>query len=698
MEAFSELALDRYFERYWNKPISIALPSNLGGRYIEGDGILSQLNLSNIHHREIFSLMFPEIIELLQTSYISAEDMEAAFMAISPEFAGISESFFDKDGRRINNAFADVLTKIGSNERYYAGFELSTSEISDEARASIQEGFSMLPEALKQLFLANEIIANKVYYKKGSISDAIGVDIFRGGLSEIYNEFYDDVSAGNVFENAEMEERFYDYVSTLSGMTPYVEESKIGLENNTEYFHTYKRAGDGSYTVHYKQRAEDADAKPIYKLTPRAGITMDPRYSIISNIPYLTLTGEELVELEDGDKPITKFYIKGHGYKRGYYITEMGTSVHVNPEGNIVTITKKEIPANYTRQETPMQEYDDYVFDERYANKESNYYEGNIKPEPNTIFVFGSNPEGRHGAGAAKVAREQFGAIYGQGEGLQGNAYALPTKDLRTPDWARTSNNSYEVSSRGDSRFSALNAKFKQGTMLFGHDVGGRTIESVYQHGVKQGDWTTDNNSKTGTPKDKTIITGNTEDASYEQGYLPLWREWAKQNPELIEELSQKAHGKTLTDQFASTRVSQARALSDIIKDTKSYKSISPEQITASIKTLYEVAKQNPNKQFKVAYRNTTDTSLNGYTGLEMIEMFNQAGTIPSNVIFSKEWVDTGKLNTQSEITPLVRNIESYMKERINLINEIINSNKSELPVKVLSEMSMDQLRNILKC
>lgn len=37
------------------------------------------------------------------------------------------------------------------------------------------------------------------------------------------------------------------------------------------------------------------------------------------------------------------------------------------------------------------------------------HYTGDIKPEPNTIFVFGSNPEGRHGAGAAKVAREQFG-------------------------------------------------------------------------------------------------------------------------------------------------------------------------------------------------------------------------------------------------------------------------------------------------
>lgn len=58
-------------------------------------------------------------------------------------------------------------------------------------------------------------------------------------------------------------------------------------------------------------------------------------------------------------------------------------------------------------------------------------YSGNITPEPDTIFVFGSNPEGRHGAGSAKVAREQFGAIYGQGEGLQGNAYALPTTELR---------------------------------------------------------------------------------------------------------------------------------------------------------------------------------------------------------------------------------------------------------------------------
>ena len=47
----------------------------------------------------------------------------------------------------------------------------------------------------------------------------------------------------------------------------------------------------------------------------------------------------------------------------------------------------------------------------------------------NTVFVFGSNLSGFHGAGAAKDASEYFGAIYGKGNGLQGNSYGIPTKD-----------------------------------------------------------------------------------------------------------------------------------------------------------------------------------------------------------------------------------------------------------------------------
>ena len=166
-----------------------------------------------------------------------------------------------------------------------------------------------------------------------------------------------------------------------------------------------------------------------------------------------------------------------------------------------------------------------------------NSYSGDITPDANTIFVFGSNPEGRHGAGAAKIAREKFGAIYGQGEGLQGNAYALPTKDLR-------------------------------------------------------------------------------------------------------------------------------------VKKNNGLRSIPEEQIIESIKKLYETAKQNPNKQFKIAYRNTTTASLNGYTGLEMIDMFLKAGPIPSNIVFSKEWVDTGKFNNTEqniEEAPIFEDNETSIQDSYSL-------------------------------
>ncbi|MBD5268430.1 MAG: hypothetical protein HDS45_02355 [Bacteroides sp.] len=43
------------------------------------------------------------------------------------------------------------------------------------------------------------------------------------------------------------------------------------------------------------------------------------------------------------------------------------------------------------------------------------------------VFVFGSNLAGNHAGGAARVARERFGAIMGQGVGLQGQSYAIPT-------------------------------------------------------------------------------------------------------------------------------------------------------------------------------------------------------------------------------------------------------------------------------
>lgn len=47
--------------------------------------------------------------------------------------------------------------------------------------------------------------------------------------------------------------------------------------------------------------------------------------------------------------------------------------------------------------------------------------------KPNEVFVFGSNTDGHHYGGAAYQAWQEFGAKWGQAEGLSGNTYAIPT-------------------------------------------------------------------------------------------------------------------------------------------------------------------------------------------------------------------------------------------------------------------------------
>ena len=74
-----------------------------------------------------------------------------------------------------------------------------------------------------------------------------------------------------------------------------------------------------------------------------------------------------------------------------------------------------------------------FRLDNWYVNKAKAMKKGRTTPEyitelqPNEIFVFGSNLKGLHGGGAAYIAYRKFGAIMGQGVGLQGQSYGIPT-------------------------------------------------------------------------------------------------------------------------------------------------------------------------------------------------------------------------------------------------------------------------------
>jgi len=100
------------------------------------------------------------------------------------------------------------------------------------------------------------------------------------------------------------------------------------------------------------------------------------------------------------------------------------------------------------------------------------------KLDPDCIFVFGSNGEGKHGKGAALLAVQKFGAIYGQAQGLQGQSYAIITKK----NWRIPKSSSLTEISFGIEKFLKF-AKEKY-TLTFyvtklGSSLAGYTVEEI---------------------------------------------------------------------------------------------------------------------------------------------------------------------------------------------------------------------------
>lgn len=119
-------------------------------------------------------------------------------------------------------------------------------------------------------------------------------------------------------------------------------------------------------------------------------------------------------------------------------------------------------------------------------------------------------------------------------------------------DWARWHERGYECSTAGDARFSALKARLADG----------RLIEEAYQLDVKGyrirgSDWR--------LGKGRRALSPN---VNLWESYLGLWTQWANENVDLMRELARLARYGILTDRFAATGISQARALAHWLNES----------------------------------------------------------------------------------------------------------------------------------
>jgi hypothetical protein len=127
-------------------------------------------------------------------------------------------------------------------------------------------------------------------------------------------------------------------------------------------------------------------------------------------------------------------------------------------------------------------------------------------------------------------------------------------------NWARYHPNGYEVSSRGNTRYSALYAKLSDGL----------SIEEAYQLDVK-GWRAVSENWRDG--KGNAPWNGKSRAELWSE-YLELWRQWVHENPTALSDLQVAAKGKVLTDMFATSDINQAHALSVLITEQESLNQI----------------------------------------------------------------------------------------------------------------------------
>lgn len=318
------------------------------------------------------------------------------------------------------------------------------------------------------------------------------------------------------------------------------------------------------------------------------------------------------------------------------------------------TVASERKPDGLTREEFLVQKIEEYnkrLSSNLVSVTSVPFYTGNVAPSEDTVFVFGSNPEGKHGAGSAKVAVNNFGAVYGQGEGLQGNSYALPTKRIEAGIKEKVYAN-MTFSFNGRQRADVVSSNTIE-AIINGERTATTRYESdgniEYLQQAQVGDIVKFINGKT------TV-------------YVKVTKPLTKLDPKTNAEEWSKKEGWSAQyfNYNVKPKLDEAYQMEFEYVGAYGERTVTPKEIIENIKKLYSTAAANPNKKFKIGYRNKRhEVTLNGYSGLEMMNMFLSAGTIPSNIIFSEEWAMDPYFATLYNESQKINNIEQN-KNRIN--------------------------------
>lgn len=464
---FGKDSISRRLDRLKSDILQGKYPSLLGS-----DGSFSNVLINNI-----FSRPKEDDAELQGPDFIAYKPNKSGDNNLENEIIRAWEELYESDYKEVR----DFAKDLAIYSFYTSGDAFGKNNIFRYVPNSIREEIGYfdyirelekhpenvisqidLQEVIRNLWWNDHVVPAIEYYKLDSSYETIeeeGRAVYRPVAHDDSGLFVTNKKG----EQVEIPSIIYDESSKFRGIVGYNEAGnpihylykKVKLDKNN----------DPRTTFLYKYIGIDENKVPVYQLINKKGLSYKGNVLVEfgfkkSSVGYnnvvptgLDFTPSKAITYVQDLTPVkaslqTKIFNQAGEFNENALQTVATENVDLQ---NTEPLAYQEWSKTYQSRngETASQEaYQQYLDNFEYgakrqiSTKSRKTYTGMINSlEPNQIFVFGSNTQGRHGKGAALIAKNKFGAEYGNPEGPQGQSYAIITKDLtkrthpsRTPE------------------------------------------------------------------------------------------------------------------------------------------------------------------------------------------------------------------------------------------------------------------------
>lgn len=346
--------IDFFFKSFYkDKGFDLSVPIKNDSGWVKTISAFDNIRLDTRHGRHIFVQQFPLLHEIFHQ--ISTMDKSEAIKVLNT--FGVN----DQDAENIyDSIYGNIfLENMGTDGREEAAYiKMMEYNMNADRIAQYSSAFSRLPKWMQDLYIFNQLINTGFGYRKGSIIDIFGKDIYKReqGLTaaiEMMKVHLDSLINNQEALDAEVQNYLFNMLTT-EGIATYVNKDTLALGYEPVSVIKYEFRGEHVYPQIYFL-TNDGEYVAVHQKAPRGHY--DSGIENISKYQYVAMSPDNLEKTMTGTSLVTMNYPNGHGYLRSFegmnangdvivphnitYSTILWRKKTVQPESIIDTLSTK---------------------------------------------------------------------------------------------------------------------------------------------------------------------------------------------------------------------------------------------------------------------------------------------------------------------------------------------------------------------